>query len=468
MYFKQFYLGCLAHGSYMLGSNGEAAVIDPQRDVDQYIEEADKNGLKIKYVLETHLHADFVSGHRELANRTGAQIVFGAKAEAAFPHIEAKDGDLLKVGSIELKIMETPGHTLESICILASDPDDMHASAKVFTGDTLFIGDVGRPDLVTAKGYTKTEMAGLLYESLHQKLSRLDDNTEVYPAHGAGSLCGKHLSSERSSTIGKQKLFNYAFKQGITRDDFVQLVTTDLPEVPAYFPRDAELNRQGAVPLKEIARPKPMSGSEVNKELQRGAILLDVRSGEEFAKGHVKGSLNIGLSGQFASWAGTLIEIGTPVVLLTNDLDSVDESVLRLARIGIESVIGYQKNGLLGWTDAGFEITQTPMITVDELNEALNAGTNLYVLDVRRQGEYEDGHIAEATNIPLADLRNHIQDIPRNRPIALVCASGYRSSIAKSVLEEAGFKNLTNTLGGMKAWRSNGHRVSAKEPTPAL
>lgn len=462
MYFKQFYLGCLAHASYLLGSHHEAVVIDPQRDVDQYIDEAKRNGFKIKYVLETHLHADFVSGHRELADRTGAQIVIGEKASAAFQHIAAKDGDILRVGSIELEILETPGHTLESICILALDHDDKGASAKIFTGDTLFIGDVGRPDLVGGKGYAEREMASMLYDSLHQKLSKLDDKTEVYPAHGAGSLCGKHLSDERSSTIGTQKRFNYAFKAGITRDEFVKLVTADLPEVPAYFSKDAELNRQGALPLGEIIRPKPMSGAEVNEEMLRGAILLDVRNGQEFANGHIKGSLNIGLGGQFASWAGVLIEPGTPIVLLANDLDSLDEAVMRLARIGNEQVIGFQEKGIRGWADAGFEVTQTPAITVDELYDKLEAGADLYILDVRRKNEYEEGHISGATNIPLTELSKRAQDLPLDRQIALMCASGYRSSIAKSLLEKAGFTQLINVLEGMKAWKIR-ERACAKE-----
>lgn len=455
MFFKQFYLGCLAHGSYLVGSKGEAAVVDPQRDVDQYIEEAEKNGLKIKYILETHLHADFVSGHRELAAKTGAQIIFGAKAGALFDHIAAKDGDTFDVGSIKLRILETPGHTPESICILADDLDDESSPSKLFTGDTLFIGDVGRPDLVAAKGFSQEQMASMLYDSLYDKLAKLADETEIYPAHGAGSLCGKNLSDERSSTLGKQKLFNYAFKPGTAKQDFIKLVTTDQPEVPAYFPKDVELNRQGPVQLSEIVRPRPINGAEVNKEMQRGTVLLDVRSGQEFASGHVKGSLNIGLSGQFASWAGTLIPLETPIILLANDVESIEEAVMRLARIGIESVIGYLEGGVIGWSNAGFEIVETPVITVDELRAELDEGEKIFVLDVRRTGEYAGGHVDGAKNIPLAELSKHITEIPRDGQIALICASGYRSSIAKSLLEREGVTNLMNVLGGMKAWNSS-------------
>lgn len=458
MYFKQFYLGCLAHGSYLLGSEGEAAIVDPQRDVEQYIEEAQANSLKIKYIIETHLHADFVSGHKELAAKTGAEIIFGAKANAQFKYLPAKDGDKFSIGNIELTVLETPGHTPESICILATDKNAPDSPAKIFSGDTLFIGDVGRPDLVASKGFSQSEMAGYLYDSL-LKIAKLPDSTEVYPAHGAGSLCGKHLSDERSSTIGMQKKFNYAFKPGISKEAFINMVTTDLPEVPAYFPKDAELNRQGAMALSDLPKPKTLPAVEVSNQMKSGALLLDVRSGQEFASGHIKGSLNIGLGGQFASWAGTLIAIGTPIILLTNDLEALDEAVMRLARIGIESVVGYLENGLEGWSEAGFEITQTPVISVDDLQEELANQENLCVLDVRRKPEFEAGHIAGATNIPLAELPARIAEIDRQKTVTIVCASGYRSSIAKSVLERAEITNLMNMLGGMKAWKTAGFQT---------
>lgn len=465
MYFKQFYLGCLAHGSYLLGSDGEAVVIDPQRDVDQYIEEAKKEGLSIKYIIETHLHADFVSGHRELAERTGAQIVFGEKAGAAFPHKAVKDGDILEVGTVILSILETPGHTPESVCVLARDCAD-DKPAMLFSGDTLFIGDVGRPDLVGSKGYSDKEMAGLMYESLHEKLLKLSDDVEVFPAHGAGSLCGKHLSNERSSTIGEQKLLNYALKP-MTKEAFVEMLTTGQPEVPAYFPKDVEINRLGASPLNSLARPLPLVAETAAKEMQRGAVVLDVRGTTEYASGHIAGSLNIGLSGQFASWAGTLIEIGTPVILLANEPAQIDEAIMRLARVGIESVIGYLENGIRTWHDAGFEVTQSITLSVVELNRKLDASEDLLVVDVRRSGEYNSGHVPNAINVPLAELVESISKLPRNLPLAVICASGYRSTIAESVLERGGFKSSMNVLGGTAAWKNAGYTTQQKETATA-
>lgn len=462
MYFKQFYLGCLAHGSYLLGSEGEAAVIDPQRDVDQYIEEAKAHGLTIKYVIETHLHADFVSGHRELAERTGAQIVFGAKAGATFPHIVTTDGDIIKVGMLELKIYETPGHTPESICILARDTDDSSTPERLFTGDTLFIGDVGRPDLVSEKVYSARDMAGFMYESLHNKLLKLNDAVEVYPAHGAGSLCGKHLSDEKSSTIGQEKKMNYALKL-MSKEAFVEMMTTDLPEVPAYFSKDAEINRQGAAPLSSIERPEALAAAAVAKEMQRGALVLDVRSAVEFAAGHIKDSLNIGLGGQFASWAGTLLKMGTPIIIQADTLATVDEAIMRLARVGFETVIGFVERGLLGWSDGGFEVVQSLVLTVDELKRMLDEGEEIVVVDVRRPGEFENGHVPNAINIPLDKLPERSGELPRDKPLALICASGYRSTIAMGILERANYVPIMNVAGGTGAWRGQGYEVVTKE-----
>lgn len=464
MYFKQFYLGCLAHASYIVGSDGEAAVIDPQRDVDQYVEEAKKEGLSIKYIIETHLHADFVSGHRELEKRTGAQIVFGEKAGATFPHLAVKDGDVLEVGSVRLHILETPGHTPESICVLAKDLTSRENSDKLFTGDTLFIGDVGRPDLVGSKGYTAKDMAGMMFDSLHGKLLKLSDATEVYPAHGAGSLCGKQLSNERSSTIGQQKQFNYALK-AMSKEVFVDMLTADQPEVPQYFPKDAEINRTGARELANVGKPQALSGAEVNKRMKEGAALLDVRSGTEFASGHIKGSLNIGLGGQFASWAGTLLKLDSPIVVVASDQGSVDDAVMRLARVGIESVIGYLENGIIGWSDAGLDVVQTPVITVDELKREIESAEDIIVIDVRRSSEYESGHVPTAINIPLAELAERVGELPKEWPLALICASGYRSSIAKSLLESAGINSLSliNVLGGTTAWKAAGFGVEKQE-----
>ncbi len=465
MYFKQFYLGCLAHASYLIGSAGEAAVIDPQRDVEQYIKEAEDTGLKIKYVIETHLHADFVSGHRELADRSGAQIVFGHRAGATFPHLPVKDGDELKVGGVRLRILETPGHTPESVSILVDNPADSAAPMKVLTGDTLFIGDVGRPDLVGSKGYTAEQMAGMLYDSLHNKLLRLADTVEVYPAHGAGSLCGRNLSKETSSTIGEQKRFNYALKP-MPKEAFVMMMTTDLPEAPAYFPKDAEINRTGAAALTDLPRPAALSPAEVSKLIQQGALALDVRTAAAFGNGHAPGALNIGLSGQFASWAGTLIPMGTPIVIISEDVGQVDEAVTRLARVGLDSVKGYLDDGMLAWDKAGFEVERIEQMPVDELKRQFDERADLRLIDVRRPGEYENGHAPTAVNAQLARLEKCVGQFDPNRPTAVICQSGYRSSAATSILARRGFKRLYNVVGGTTAWVNAGYASESAGAAP--
>jgi glyoxylase-like metal-dependent hydrolase (beta-lactamase superfamily II) len=293
MFFKQFYLACLAHASYLIGSEGEAAVVDPQRDVDEYITEAEAHGLRIKYVIETHLHADFVSGHQELAGRTGAEIVFGKKADAAFPHRAVRDGEEITLGKVVLRFIETPGHTPEGICVLITDTKISDQPQKLLTGDTLFIGDVGRPDLAGGKGYTPQMMAEMMYESLHGKILKLPDEVEVYPAHGAGSMCGKNMSNETSSTIGEQRKFNYALAP-MTKEQFVSMMTADLQEAPAYFPRDAEINRAGARGLSELSPPTALSPQQVAELLEAGHVALDVRSAAEFGEGHVPPTVNIG------------------------------------------------------------------------------------------------------------------------------------------------------------------------------
>src|SRR5438876_1414614 len=312
MYFKQFYLACLAHASYLIGSEGEAAVVDPQRDVDQYIQEAGTQNLRIKYIIETHLHADFISGHRELAARTGAEIVFGKRAEATIPHRAVTEGDELTFGRAKLRFMETPGHTPESICVLVIDTEVSDQPQKVLTGDTLFVGDVGRPDLAGAKGYTPQTMAAMMYDSLREKLLKLGDAVEVFPAHGAGSMCGKNLSTETSSTIVQQRKFNYAL-QPMTKGQFVKMMTTDLPEAPAYFAKDAEINRAGAPSMDQLPEPEALTPAEVFKRAREDTVVLDVRSAAEFGAGHVPGSLNIGLGGQFALWAGSLIPLNSAI-----------------------------------------------------------------------------------------------------------------------------------------------------------
>ena len=444
MIFKQFYLGCLAHASYLVGDGGEAAVVDPQRDVDQYIAEAERNNLKIRYVIETHLHADFVSGHRELAARTGAEIVFGSHAEPDFPHRAVRDGEVLRIGSIELRALETPGHTPESISWLVN-------GEKILTGDTLFIGDVGRPDLAGGRGYTPQAMAGMLYDSLHTKLLALGDHVEVWPAHGAGSACGRNISKETSSTIGIQRRVNYAL-QPMSREDFVAMMTTDIPAAPQYFPHDAEMNRRGARSLDEIA-PRTLSATEAAALIERGAIPLDVRDAFSFGTAHIPRSVNIGLDGQYASWAGTLFSPNEQFVIVADSEPHAREAVMRLARVGLEHVAGFVDRGILGWTSAGQRVAELPQISVTELDE----NRNYYdVIDVRRPAEYASRHVPGAMNIPLAEF----VAAKTKKPIAVICQSGYRSSIAASLLARAGVESVANVTGGTSAWIHAGYETA--------
>lgn len=466
MYFKQFYLACLAHASYLIGSEGEAAVVDPQRDVDGYIDEAAAQGLRIKYVIETHLHADFVSGHRELASRTGAEIIFSKHAGAVFTHRAVSDGDELAIGKVVLRVLETPGHTPESISVLVIDTEVSDQPQKILTGDTLFIGDVGRPDLAGGKGYTPQMMAAMMYDTLHEKLLKLPDEVEVYPAHGAGSMCGKNISRETCSTIGAQRKFNYAL-QPMSKDAFVRMMTADLPEAPAYFPKDAEINRSGAASLIELSRPAALAPQEVNELAIHGHLVLDVRSAREFGAGHVPGSLNIGLGGQFATWAGTLISMGTPIVIVAESDEKVDEAVTRLARVGVETVTGYLAGGIDAWRESGLGMSHLTQISVNDLHNLIQSKNELQILDVRRAGEYEGGHVPNAKHLPLSTLQRLIPGLALDpmKPTAVICAGGYRSSAATSILEQHGFKKLLNVTGGTSAWIEAGYPVET--PTAA-
>lgn len=451
MQFKQFFLGCLAHASYYIGSETEAAIVDPQRDVEQYLAEAKANNQKIKYIIETHLHADFVSGHIELAQKTGAKIVFGSKADAEFEHTAVKDGDVLTVGAARLKILETPGHTPEGISIVVENENE---PKKVLTGDTLFIGDVGRPDLVGSKGFSAKQMAGFLYDSLHEKLLRLPDDTEVYPAHGAGSLCGKNMSKETWSTIGEQKKLNYAL-QPMAKTDFVKMMTENLSEAPAYFPKSVAKNLAGAKSLAELPKPKEMAAQQV-KDFS-GAV-LDVRSADEYGAAHIPNSLNIGLGGQFASWAGTLIDTDTPIVIVADTEKQVEEAVMRLARVGIETVEGFLL--MADWT---FETATVEQISVEQMNERLveNDGNTQFV-DVRRAGEYESGHAPQTMNLTLSELNKLTAKLDASLPTYVICQGGYRSSAGASILEQKGFKKLYNVSGGTGAWIKAGLEIKAE------
>lgn len=444
MKFKQFYLGCLAHASYYIGSGAEAAIIDPQRDVQQYLDEAEANGQKIKYIIETHSHADFVSGHLELAEKTGAEIIYGQRANTTFPTLKVKDNDELNVGKINLKFLETPGHTPESITILAQTEGE---TDKIFTGDTLFIGDVGRPDLIGSKGFTAEQMGSMLYDSLHEKILPLPDEIEVYPAHGAGSLCGKSLSKETWSTLGNQRKFNYAL-QPMSKEEFVKIVAADQPEVPMYFPKSAAKNLEGSKALADLPKPQVLSSEEI---ASFDGVVLDVRVNYEYGAAHVPNSINIGLGGQFASWSGTMISIGTPLAIVAEDAEQVDEAFMRLARVGHESVKGY----ILFENYTG-ETKTVEQVSVKEVAELAQTEKNLQFVDVRRPAEHANGHAVRTLNIPLDRLEKEIDKLDPQTPTYVICQSGYRSSLATSILENAGFAKSYNVTGGTQAWLNAG------------
>jgi glyoxylase-like metal-dependent hydrolase (beta-lactamase superfamily II)/rhodanese-related sulfurtransferase len=457
MQFKQFYLGCLSHASYYLGSGNEAAIIDPQRDVQQYIDEAEANGQKVKYVIETHSHADFVSGHVELAAKTGAEIVYGDRAATKFPTHKVKDGDVLNVGDIKLTFHETPGHTPESICIVADDKT-VSEPLKIFTGDTLFIGDVGRPDLIGSKGFTAQQMGEMLYESLHEKILKYPDETEVYPAHGAGSLCGKSLSKETSSTLGNQRRFNYAL-QPMSKDEFVKIVAADQPEVPMYFPQSAAKNLEGSESLEQLAPPRELTAAEAS---HFDGVVLDVRPANLYGAGHVPNSINIGLGGQFASWAGTMIPIGTLIALIADTQEQVDEAAMRLARVGHDSVIGFA----LSTTYNGNQKT-IEQVSVGDVNAVIEKGERVQIVDVRRPAEHTSGHALGAINIPLNKLPQDFEVLDPSLPTYVICQSGYRSSLGTSILENASFRDVKNVTGGTAAWVAAGLPTETPEASAA-
>jgi hydroxyacylglutathione hydrolase len=460
MYFQQFYLGCLAHASYMIGAEGVAVVVDPQRDVDLYIDTAAREGLRITHVIETHLHADFVSGHVELAERTGAEIRIGARAGAEFPHVPVREGDELRLGeNVFLRALETPGHTPESICWLVFDRSVSENPLKILTGDTLFIGDVGRPDLAGSRGFTPREMAGMMYDSLHEKILSLPDEVEIHPAHGAGSACGRNISRERSSTIGMQRRTNYALQIG-SREEFIETLTADLAPPPRYFPVDAEINRRGAGRLTELALTD-LSAGEVERLVRTGAVVLDVRDPRSYGERHIPGAIHIGLGGEYASWAGTLLEISSRIVLVAADRARAEEAQMRLARVGIESVEGWLEGGLDAWTEAGGATAEIDQIPIERLRTAIEQNDECQVIDVRREGEFVAGHVPGAINIPLHMLGE--REVSLDRPTFVICESGYRSSIAASILESRGAGDLCNVSGGTSAWRKAGGRVEKDE-----
>jgi len=455
--FKQFYLPCLAHASYMIGdeATGTAAVVDPQRDTDQYIAFAAEHALKIKHVFLTHLHADFVAGHLELRDRVGATIYLGAAAKAAYAFTPLRNGDFLEFGRVRLKILETPGHTPESISILIYDlnTNDTQPHA-VLTGDTLFIGDVGRPDLRAALGWSATELGSLLFDSLHSKLLALPDQSLVYPAHGAGSLCGKAISKETVSTLGEQRRLNYAL-QSMSKEAFIQIVTADQPEAPPYFTYDAVLNSEERPTLDEaLAREmNPLTLDAVLALQADGAQILDTRDPDEFAAAHLAGSINIGLGGQYATWAGTVLDRTHPIVIIA-DPGRENESAVRLGRIGFDHVAGYLQNGLHSLESRPEKVAFIERLSAQFAAELLSSSQPPLAIDVRAPREREQKHIGGSLGIPLNRLVENLETLPKNRPLLVYCAGGYRSSIAASLLQGSGFDSVGEIAGGIAAWEA--------------
>jgi rhodanese-related sulfurtransferase/glyoxylase-like metal-dependent hydrolase (beta-lactamase superfamily II) len=435
-----------------------ASVVDPQRDIDQYLADAQAGGYTIKHVFLTHFHADFIAGHIELRDKAGATIHLGQRAEAEFECVHMKDGDIVEFGDVKLEIMETPGHTPEGISILVYDLAKSRTEPlAVLTGDTLFIGDVGRPDLLASIGVTADELADMLYDSITNKLVKLPDATLVYPAHGAGSMCGKSLSKETVSTIGEQKKFNYAL-QPMSREEFKTIVTADQPEAPDYFVHDAILNRKERASLGTAMEKtlKPLSLDEVLALGKSGGQLLDVRDGIDFEGGHLKGSLNIALNGKYATWAGSMLSHDRPIVVIAEE-GGEEEAVMRLGRIGFDNVAGYLAGGMNALATRDDLVERTERITAPALAEWLagkrpDAGAAPIVVDVRSEAEHAGGHIAGSLNIPLTHLDERIGEIPAGRPVAVHCEGGYRSAIAASLLQKLGRRDVHDMVGGYKAW----------------
>jgi glyoxylase-like metal-dependent hydrolase (beta-lactamase superfamily II)/rhodanese-related sulfurtransferase len=457
MVLEQHYLGCLAHASYLVADEdaGVAAVVDPQRDIDRYLESADRLGCRIAHVFLTHLHADFIAGHLELRQRTGATIHLGAQANAAYPFAGMADGDGIMLGRVRLQVLETPGHSPESISILVFDPE--HCDSRpyaVLTGDTLFIGDVGRPDLRAALGYSAEQLGAMLYDSVHHKLAQLDDATLVYPAHGAGSLCGKNMSTDTVSTIGVQRLHNYAL-QPMSREQFIEMVTADQPDAPAYFTYDAVLNAQER-PTLEQALKRELRPLAVDDLLSGdGSVqILDTRDPATFEGGHLRGAINVGLSGSFATWCGTILERDRSIALITEPGAEL-EAATRLGRIGFDNVAGYLERGMEALLGAPAElIGRVERVTASALRNQLSGSDQPLVIDIRSPPEWEGEHVEMAVNMPLSRLKDSIAELPQDRDLVVYCASGYRSAIAASLLRRAGCERVSDLVGGLPAWQA--------------
>lgn len=460
MKIEQIYTGCLAQGAYYISSEGEAVIIDPLREVAPYIEKANNDGVKIKYILETHFHADFVSGHLTLAEKTGADIIYGPTANPSFDSIVAEDGQIFEVGKVKIKVLHTPGHTMESSTFLLIDENGNDVA--IFTGDTLFLGDVGRPDLAQkAASMTQEELAGLLYVSLREKIMPLSDDITVYPGHGAGSACGKNMMKETVDTLGNQKKVNYALRADMTKEEFVQEVTDGLVAPPGYFPENVRLNKEGYASIDKVLANgmKPLAPKEFELVANESeALMLDVRPQSDFVKGHVPNSIFIGLNGSFAPWVGELIvDVNQPIILITPE-GKEQEAVTRLSRIGFDNTMGYLKGGVEAWKEADKEVETIKSIPASEF--AKEYSKEAKVIDVRREGEYQSEHIENAHSIPLRNLNKHLAEIPKQGTFFIHCAGGYRSVIASSILKSRGYHNMIDVAGGFKKIKETSIPVS--------
>lgn len=464
MKIEQIYTGCLAQGAYYIESDGEAAIVDPLREVEPYIKKAVSNNATIKYVLETHFHADFVSGHLDLAQKTGAAIVYGPTAKPSFNFHAATDGEELKLGRATIKVLHTPGHTMESTCYLLKDEDGKEVG--LFSGDTLFIGDVGRPDLAqkVKAELTQDLLAGHLYDSLRNKIMPLADDIIVYPAHGAGSACGKNMSKETTDTLGHQKATNYALRPNMTKEEFIKEVTTGLVAPPAYFPLNVMLNIQGYESIDKVLERglhamSPDAFETASNET--GALMLDVRPAQTFAKGFIPNSINIGLQGSFAPWVGAMIPDIKQEILLICEPGTEEEVITRLSRVGYDHVIGFLEGGIDAWKNAAKELDRLTSIDANELADILDHEPSINILDVRKKSEYQSEHIIGAENLPLDFINDSMAKIDRNKTYYVHCASGYRSMVFTSILRARGFDNLIEIKGGFKGIKeSNRFKIS--------
>ena len=454
MIINQYYLECLSHASYLVGdeTSGKAVVIDPRRDIAEYVADATKLGLQITHVIETHLHADFLSGHLELAAATGAEIVFGEAAPVEFTVTKVSDGDWIDLGHARLQVLETPGHTPESICITAYESPEATEPVCVFTGDTLFIGDVGRPDLLSSVGHTADDLGKNLYRSLHTKLMPLPDAVKVYPAHGAGSACGKNLSTETMSTMGEQRALNYAL-QPMSEDEFVAIVTEGQPAAPGYFVFDAITNRKERGLLDESEPAKALSLMDLDAAVAEGAVIVDTRQATDFAAGHLIGSLSVGLDGRFAEYTGSIVAPHASIVLVSEP-GTEQEAMIRLARIGFDNVVGYLAEPMQVMAENPERVEQASRLTVEQLRAVMANTPEVQLVDIRNPGELAVGIIDPARTLPLGTLAAHLEELDPSRPTVVYCAGGYRSSAGASLLRTHGFEDVSDLLGGYAAWEA--------------